>query len=96
MKMLHLFGMAFTALLLTGSSAFAGPLFAEQAFSASVGAGLAIVGAGIGLGKIGGSALESIARQPEKTGELQTNMLVIAALLEGVTLFALIICIIKA
>jgi F-type H+-transporting ATPase subunit c len=88
--------MALGALLLTGGSAFAGPSFAEGAFSgAGVGAGLVIIGAGIGLGKIGGSALESIARQPEKSGELQTNMLVIAALLEGVTLFALIVCILK-
>jgi F-type H+-transporting ATPase subunit c len=64
---------------------------------ASVGAGLGaaitIIGAGIGFGKIGASALESMARQPEIAGQIQTAMIVIAALLEGATFFALIICI---
>jgi len=47
-----------------------------------VGAGLIIIGAGIGLGKIGGSAMEAIARQPEAAGKIQTAMIIIAALLE--------------
>lgn len=54
-----------------------------------VGAGLVIIGAGIGLGKIGGSAMEAIARQPEATGKIQTAMIIIAALLEGVAFAAL-------
>jgi len=59
---------------------------------AALGAGVAAVGAGIGVGRIGGSALESIARQPESSGEIRANMIVAAALVEGVALFAIIIC----
>jgi|TARA_R100001369_G_scaffold29172_1_gene52425 F-type H+-transporting ATPase subunit c len=54
-----------------------------------IGAGLVIIGAGIGLGKIGGSAMDAIARQPEATGKIQTAMIIIAALLEGVAFAAL-------
>lgn len=54
-----------------------------------VGGGLVIIGAGIGLGKIGGSAMEAIARQPEATGKIQTAMIIIAALLEGLAFAAL-------
>lgn len=54
-----------------------------------VGAGLIIIGAGIGLGKIGAAAMEGIARQPEATGKIQTAMIIIAALLEGVAFAAL-------
>jgi F-type H+-transporting ATPase subunit c len=65
---------------------------------ASVGAGLGaaitLIGAGYGFGRIGASALESMARQPEAAGNIQTGMIIIAALLEGATFFALIICII--
>ena len=60
---------------------------------ACIGAGIAAIGAGIGIGRIGGSAMESIARQPESTGDIRTNMIVIAALIEGVALIALIVCI---
>jgi F-type H+-transporting ATPase subunit c len=59
---------------------------------AGVGAGIAAVGAGIGIGLIGASALESIARQPELLGEIRANMILAAALVEGVALFAVIIC----
>lgn len=59
---------------------------------AALGAGLAAIGAGIGIGKIGASAMESMARQPEVAGKLRTNMLIIAALIEGVAMFAVIIC----
>jgi len=59
---------------------------------AGIGAGIAAIGAGIGIGKIGGSALESMARQPEATGSIQSNMIVAAALVEGVALFAVIVC----
>ncbi|WP_412987526.1 ATP synthase F0 subunit C [Pontimicrobium sp. IMCC45349] len=54
-----------------------------------VGAGLIVIGAGIGLGKIGGSAMEGIARQPEATNKIQTAMIIIAALLEGLAFGAL-------
>jgi F-type H+-transporting ATPase subunit c len=54
-----------------------------------VGAGLVVIGVGIGLGKIGGSAMEAIARQPEASGKIQTAMLIIAALVEGVAFAAL-------
>ncbi len=58
---------------------------------ALVGAGLIVIGAGIGLGKIGGSAMEAIARQPDATGKIQTAMIIIAALLEGLAFAALIL-----
>lgn len=54
-----------------------------------VGAGLIVIGAGIGLGKIGGAAMEGIARQPEATSKIQTAMIIIAALLEGLAFGAL-------
>ena len=59
---------------------------------AAIGAGLAAIGAGIGIGKIGFSAMEAIGRQPEATGKIRTNMIIIAALIEGVALFAVVIC----
>jgi len=59
------------------------------------GAGLIILGAGMGIGKIGATAVESMARQPEVAGNIQTAMIITAALIEGVTLFALIVCIAK-
>ena len=59
---------------------------------AALGAGLAAVGAGIGIGKIGGSAMEAIARQPEASNDIRTNMIIIAALVEGVALFAVVVC----
>ncbi len=60
---------------------------------AGLGAGIAAIGAGLGIGKIGGSAMEAIARQPESAGDIRSNMIVIAALIEGVAFFALIVCI---
>jgi F-type H+-transporting ATPase subunit c len=59
---------------------------------AGVGAGMAAVGAGIGIGRIGSSAMEAIARQPEAAGDIRSNMIVSAALVEGVAFFAVIIC----
>lgn len=59
---------------------------------AALGAGLAAIGAGIGIGKIGGSAMEAIARQPESVNDIRTNMIIIAALIEGVALFAVVVC----
>ncbi len=60
---------------------------------AALGAGIAAIAAGIGIGKIGGSAMEAIARQPEAVGDIRSSMIVIAALVEGVALFAVIVCI---
>lgn len=60
-----------------------------------VGAGLVLIGAGFGIGKIGASSVESIARQPEVAGKIQTAMIISAALIEGVTFFALIVCMLK-
>lgn len=54
-----------------------------------VGAGLIVIGVGLGIGKIGGSAMEAIARQPEATGKIQTAMLIAAALIEGIGFAAL-------
>ncbi|MDR0844456.1 MAG: ATP synthase F0 subunit C [Tannerella sp.] len=59
---------------------------------AAIGAGIAVLGAGLGIGKIGASAMDGIARQPEATNKIRTNMIVIAALIEGVALFAIVIC----
>jgi F-type H+-transporting ATPase subunit c len=62
---------------------------------AAFGAGLVIIGAGYGIGKIGSCAVESMARQPEVAGSIQTAMIISAALIEGATFFALIVCIAK-
>ena len=61
---------------------------------AAVGAGLALIGGGLGIGRIGGSAVEAMARQPEMAGQIQTAMIIAAALVEGATFFALIVCLI--
>lgn len=60
----------------------------------AIAAALTIIGAGYGIGRIGSSALESMARQPEVAGNIQTAMIIAAALVEGATFFALIVCII--
>ena len=80
------------------------PIFAQDASStaawgargiwlagAAIGAGLAIIGAGRGIGQIGGSAVEAIARQPEAGGRIFTTMIISAALIEGATLFAVVV-----
>ena len=61
---------------------------------AGIGAGLAVIGAGIGIGKIGGSAMDAMARQPEVAGKIQTAMIIAAALIEGVALFAVVVALI--
>ena len=68
-----------------------GMILAAEAL-AVVGA-IAAIAAGIGIGRIGSSAMEAIARQPESAGDIRSNMIVIAALIEGVALFAVIVCI---
>jgi F-type H+-transporting ATPase subunit c len=99
MKVLKLFVVAFTFLLLSAAPAFAadgaGPnsaVLSGAAVGAGIGAGLVMIGAGWGFGRIGATALESMARQPEVANKVQTAMIVIAALLEGATFFALLVC----
>jgi F-type H+-transporting ATPase subunit c len=58
---------------------------------AGLGAGIAAIGAGIGIGQIGVGAVESIARQPEAAGDIRSNMIIAAALIEGVAFFAIVI-----
>ena len=59
---------------------------------AALGAAIAVIGAAIGIGKIGSSAMEAIARQPEAAGDIRMSMIIIAALVEGVALFAIVVC----
>jgi len=59
---------------------------------AAIGAGVVILGAGLGIGRIGGQAVEGMSRQPEAAGNIQTAMIISAALIEGATFFALIVC----
>ena len=67
-------------------------LAAETAkLGAAIGAGVAAVGAGLGIGRIGGQAMDAMARQPEKIGELRSAMIIAAGLVEGVAFFAAII-----
>jgi len=61
------------------------------AMGGAIGAGLAVIGAGIGIGRVGGSAAESIARQPEVVGQINTAMIITAAMIEGVALFAVVV-----
>ena len=65
-----------------------------QAFAA-IGAGLAAIGAGIGIGQIGGSAMDAMARQPEMQGKLQGSAIVLIAFVEAVALFAVVVSLIK-
>ena len=78
--------MLLAVLLQSASAAFLVKLFT------SLVASIAVIGAGIGIGKIGGSAMEAIARQPEAAGDIRMNMIIIAALVEGVALIAIIVC----
>jgi F-type H+-transporting ATPase subunit c len=59
---------------------------------ASIGAGLVTMGAGLGIGLLAASALTGISRQPEATPKIQVNMLITAAMIEGVALFGAVIC----
>ena len=64
--------------------------------SAGFGAGLAVLGAGLGIGKLAGAAMEGSARQPTAAGDIRTSMIIAAALIEGVTLFAIVVCVLLA
>lgn len=101
-KMMKLGAVAGVATLFAASPAFAqggaGDAVVEAATGAyssmgkaiggGLAAGLAVIGGGLGIGKIGSSAVESIARQPEAAGTIGSNMIIAAALVEGATLFA--------
>ena len=95
MKMTRLAAVAVATLLLSAPMLFAqtatGGSFTGKGM-AGLGAGIALVGAGWGFGWIGAAALESMARQPEIAGQVSGSMITIAALLEGATFFALIVC----
>lgn len=64
--------------------------------SAGFGAGIAVLGAGLGIGKLASAAMEGSARQPTAAGDIRTSMIIAAALIEGVALFAVVICVILA
>jgi F-type H+-transporting ATPase subunit c len=64
--------------------------------AAGIGAGLSVMGGAAGIGRLAASAMEGSARQPQALGEIRTSMIIAAALIEGVTLFALVVCILLA
>jgi F-type H+-transporting ATPase subunit c len=98
MKALQVIALVFVVMVLLVSPLAAqeptSATFSGAGVGATLGAGVVIIGAGWGFGRIGAAALESMARQPEVAGRVQTAMIVIAALLEGATFFALIVCIV--
>jgi F-type H+-transporting ATPase subunit c len=102
MKLSNLLVLVIVVLFVAATPAFAqtptspttGSLVGGAGLGVGIGAGVTIVGAGWGFGRIGAAALEGMARQPEVAGQLQTAMIVIAALLEGATFFALVVLII--
>lgn len=61
----------------------------------AIGAGIAVIGAGLGIGRIGAHAMDAIARQPEAAARIQTSLIISAALIEGVALFAVIVALVK-
>jgi F-type H+-transporting ATPase subunit c len=64
--------------------------------AAGLGAGLAVIGAAMGIGRLAAAAMDGTARQPAATGDIRTTMIIAAALIEGATLFALVVCILLA
>lgn len=78
-----------------GTPAAAAPASFSMDLGIALGAGIVILGAGFGIGRIGGSAVESMARQPEVADKIQGAMIVSAALIEGATFFALLVCMLK-
>ncbi|MDD5361990.1 MAG: ATP synthase F0 subunit C [Ignavibacteria bacterium] len=65
-------------------------------FAAGIGAGLVVIGAAFGIGKIASAAMDASGRNPEVLGDIRTSMIIAAALIEGVALFGLVICILLA
>lgn len=96
MNLIRIVLAAVTVLLVSAPMAMAQATAPAASFygrgMAGFGAGIALIGAGIGFGKIGAAALESMARQPEVADKISGSMITIAALLEGATFFALIVC----
>lgn len=88
--------LGFVLMLGSATAAQAQPTFLSDAgagnLGGGIGVGLVIMGGAAGIGRIGGSAVESMARQPEAAGQISTAMIITAALIEGATLFAVIVC----
>lgn len=80
-----------TALAQDGAAGTEALALAGKAIGGGLAAGLAVLGGGPGIGRVGGSAVEAMARQPEASGTIGTNMLIAAALIEGATLFAVVV-----
>jgi F-type H+-transporting ATPase subunit c len=80
-----------SALAQEAAAATPGLAVAGKAIGGGIAAGFAVMGGGPGIGRVGGSAVEAMARQPEATGTIGTNMLICAALIEGATLFAVVV-----
>ena len=94
---LKVLALVVVVMLVTAAPAMAqtpsgGLALAGGSVGAGIGAGIGLLGAGYGFSRIGAAALESMARQPEVAGRVQTAMIVIAALLEGATFFGLLVC----
>jgi F-type H+-transporting ATPase subunit c len=85
-------GISFVVLVLTAAPAAAQQPGTSISFSGAIGAGVVAMGAAYGIGKLASSAVESMARQPEVAGKIQTAMIIAAALIEGFTFYALVIC----
>jgi F-type H+-transporting ATPase subunit c len=79
------------ALLQEGATASREYASAWAQFGAGVGAGLAVIGVGLGIGRLGGQAMDGMARQPEMAGRIQTGALILAALIDGPGLFAIVV-----
>jgi F-type H+-transporting ATPase subunit c len=98
MKMLKLVGLVAVVFLLTAAPALAQEhtsyVVSGAAIAGGLGMGLTIIGAGLGLGRIGGAALDGMARQPEVAPRIQTAMIIVAAMLEGATLASLVFCLV--
>ena len=95
-RFVQMCGLVVAAFVAISSPAAAAEAASMISFSPSFGAGLIILGAGLGIAKIGAAAVESMARQPEAAGDIRGGMILAAALIEGATFFALIVCIIQA
>lgn len=91
-KFAKIAALSFVGVLLMALPALAQGTGTTIEFSGAFGAGFVVIGAGYGIGRLAGSALESMARQPEVAGNIQTAMIIAAALIEGFTFFALYIC----
>ncbi len=78
--------------ILLQAAAAAGTGAGLAKLGAGIGAGLAAIAAGLGIGRIGGSAMEGIARQPEASSDIRMNMIIAAALVDAVSLFAIVVC----